>query len=268
MISILINMKNEKDKNIIIEHNKDLIIFLFSFRFALNSLSKKQGYFLHELLTDTKNTIQKNKNIFDYFFKQNDNKDKNGIGFELIKFIIFSHLIFANLLNNIRLKEISELTNIQIEENNITKALTLQFKKTQKILKYFGIKNKYSIIYMNIIFEEMKNKLEDLINETKYFNRKLLRIDSEQIKKYFEILDKIEMKRNMGMKNNKKIIFEEDYNYYVQKVIKDQSFIYFTIPNFCDINDFMFQYQYSNFNSEIIEFVLNHKMDEIINKIN
>ena len=49
---------------------------------------------------------------------------------------------------------------------------------------------------------------------------------------------------------------------------QNPSFIYFTIPNFCDINDFMFQYQYSNFKSELIESILNHEFDEIINKLN
>ena len=114
----------------------------------------------------------------------------------------------------------------------------------------------------------MKNKLGDLKEEIKYFNKKLLRIDSQQFKNYFEILDKIDMRQNMGMNDFKKIIFEEDYINLIQKVIKEQSFIYFTTPNFCDINDFMFQYKYSNFNSTIIEYVLNHKMDDIINKIN
>ena len=76
---------------------------------------------------------------------------------------------------------------------------------------------------------------------------RLLKIDSQQIKKYFDILDKIDMRRNLGMNDFKKIIFEEDYNYYTQNEIKDKSFIYFTTPNFCDINDFMFQYKYSNF---------------------
>ena len=264
ILSILINMRDEKNTKIKIEFNKDLIVLLFSLRFVLNSLSNKKNYFLYDLLIDTNNIIQKNKNILDYFFSSNE----NGIGFELIKFIIFSHLIFANLLNNISLEKISELTYIKLEENNITKALSLQFRKTENILKTFGIKNKYRIIYMNIIFEEMKNKLGDLKEEIKYFNKKLLRIDSQQFKNYFEILDKIDMRQNMDMNDFKKIIFEEDYINLIQKVIKEQSFIYFTTPNFCDINDFMFQYKYSNFNSTIIEYVLNHKMDDIINKIN
>ena len=30
----------------------------------------------------------------------------------------------------------------------------------------------------------------------------------------------------------------------------------------------LYQYQFSNFNSELIENIINHKMDEIINKLN
>ena len=30
----------------------------------------------------------------------------------------------------------------------------------------------------------------------------------------------------------------------------------------------LYQYQFSNFNSELIETIINHKMDEIINKLN
>ena len=137
------------------------------------------------------------------------------------------------------------------------------------MLRYYGIKNKYCIIYMNIIFEEIQKKgLNDVINDSNYFDRTLLKIDSNKFKNYFKIISKIAMSQKMGMNDFKKIIFEEDYNYCTKKIVKDSSFIYFTLPNFCDINDFMFQYQYSNFNSELIENIINHKMDDIINKLN
>ena len=270
VISILINMKNKDGINLKIEYNKDLINLVFAFRFILNSLSKPQKYFLHELLIDANNAIPNHKDIFAYFFSDDKkDKNKNGIGFNIVKYIIFSHLIFANLLGNISLEQISSVTLIKFEDNNITKALTSQFKKVEKILRYYGIKNKYCIIYMNIIFEEIQKKgLNDVINDSNYFDRTLLKIDSNKFKNYFKIISKIGMSQKMGMNDFKKIIFEEDYNYCTKKIVKDSSFIYFTLPNFCDINDFMFQYQYSNFNSELIENIINHKMDDIINKLN
>ena len=85
LINIVIGMK--KDNLVKIEYNKDLINFIFSLRFVLNSLYKEKGHFLFELLIDTSNTISKSKNIFDYFFSSKEEKEKekikNGIGFKL-----------------------------------------------------------------------------------------------------------------------------------------------------------------------------------------
>ena len=162
ILDILINMNKSNGKTIRIEYTKDLINFIFSLRFVLNSLSKNKDDFLYQLLIDTSKSISTYKNIFEYFFNDsNENeseknkKNKSGAGFKLIKFIIFSHLIFAYLLDNIDLDTITKITNIKFEEKNITKALTLEFKEVQNILKFYGIKNRYSIIYMNIIFEEI-----------------------------------------------------------------------------------------------------------------
>ena len=47
------------------------------------------------------------------------------------------------------------------------------------------------------------------------------------------------MSQKMGMNDFKKIIFDQDYNYCINRVAEDSSFIYFTLPNFCDINDFI-----------------------------
>ena len=78
--------------------------FIFALRFVLNSLSKNKDEFLYKLLIDTSNSINNYKKIFEYFFNNsNENAtEKNkkieyGVGFKFIKFIIFSHLIFAYL---------------------------------------------------------------------------------------------------------------------------------------------------------------------------
>ena len=277
ILDILINMNKSNGKTIRIEYTKDLINFIFSLRFVLNSLSKNKDDFLYQLLIDTSKSISTYKNIFEYFFNDsNENeseknkKNKSGAGFKLIKFIIFSHLIFAYLLDNIDLDTITKITNIKFEEKNITKALTFQFKEVQNILKFYGIKNRYSIIYMNIIFEEIKDiKLTDVEKETNLYNRKLSKINSAHFNKYFKMIFDMGMNEKMGMNNFKKIIFEEEYNYCIDNIIKEPSFIYFTIPNFCEINDFIYQYQFSNTNQiMLIDFILNKNMDEVINKIN
>ena len=127
-----------------------MINFIFAFRFILNSLSKQKGYFLFELLIDTSSTISQSQNIFEYFFSyvKEDDKNRNGIGFKLLKYIIFSHLIFAYLLGNISLEQITGLTKINFEEKNITKALTVQFKDIQKILRfYFPVLHSRHMLY-------------------------------------------------------------------------------------------------------------------------
>ena len=274
ILSLLINVDISNGKTIKIEYNKDLMIFLFGLRFVLNSLSKKKDEFFYKLLVDTLNSINDNKNIFDYFFndlskgeREKNKKNKNGIGFKLIRFIIFSHLIFTNLLGKIDLDTITKITNIKFEEKNITRALSSQFKEIQNVLRFYGIKNKYTIIYMNIIFEEMKN-VQTKEDEVMYYNSKLTKINSAHFNKYFKIIFNMGMNEKMGMNSFKKIIFEEDYTNCIDTIIKEPSYIYLTTPNFCESNDFIFQYQFSNDNSMLIDCILNKKMDEIINKIN
>ena len=279
ILDMLINMNKSNGKTIRIEYTKDLMNFIFALRFVLNSLSKNKDEFLYKLLIDTSKSISNYKNIFKYFFNDLNEKEKeknknikSGVGFKLIKFIIFSHLIFAYLMDNIDLDTITKITNIKFEEKNITKALTSQFKEIQHILKFYGIKNKYSIIYMNIIFEEIKDiKLTEaeMENETYLYNRKLSEINSAHFNKYFKMIFDMGMNEKMGMNNFKKIIFEEEYNYCIDNIIKEPSFIYFTIPNFCEINDFIYQYQFSNTNQiMLIDFIFNKNMDQVINKIN
>ena len=99
--------------------------------------------------------------------------------------------------------------------------------------------------------------------ESKLYNEKLLKINSEQIQSYFN---------NEGKSDDdidfKKIIFEENYENVSKKLDIGSSYIYFTTPNLCDIDDFKFQFQCQESNSQIIGYILNNKMDEIINKMN
>ena len=68
ILVILINMNKSNGKTIRIEYTKDLINFIFSLRFVLNSLSKNKDDFLYQLLIDTSKSISTYKNIFEYFF--------------------------------------------------------------------------------------------------------------------------------------------------------------------------------------------------------
>ena len=67
----------------------------------------------------------------------------------------------------------TKITNIKFEEKSITISLSSEYKEIQDILRFYEIKNKYTIIYMNIIFEEMKGvkAVEDDVNK---YNLKLL----------------------------------------------------------------------------------------------
>ena len=276
LLNIVINMKEDGKNNIKINYNKDLMNLLFSLRFILNTLSKDKNEFYYNLLADTKNAISNKKNIFDYFFekdseKKNEKSIKNGIGFKIIKYIIISHLIFAYLLDKIKLEEISNLTGISFEDDNFTKVLTSQFKEIQKIMKFMGIKNKYSVISMNIIFDRFKeSKLNEseLEKDIQTFNLKLSKIGYEEINDYFDIVTEIRMNEKLGMNVFKKIIFEDKNLYKIPQICKYINLKYFTTPNFCEIDDFKFQYQFSDFNSNLIDLILGNKMDDIINKMN
>ena len=61
----------------------------------------------------------------------------------------------------------TKITNIKFEEKSITISLSSEYKEIQDILRFYEIKNKYAIIYMNIIFEEMKGvkAVEDDVNK-------------------------------------------------------------------------------------------------------
>ena len=273
LLQMFINMR---DKKIIpYDKNKDLIYILFSLRIVLNSLSpdNKVDPFFYNLIVNTKNIISKNTNIFTYFFNNNKNEEKKSIekyeSFTLIRFILLSHLIFAYLLKNITIEDIAVITSIKIEdENNIFKILTKEFEQIINIIRYRGVKSKYCIIYMNSIFNLIKSiQLSDISDDShiKYFLRLNSNYYLDEIKNYFE---QNEQKDEKNKEENEfsKIIFE-DFNYY-KKLKKDSYYLYFTTPNFCEINDFIYQYNLSNLTLPMIEFVMNKQMDNIINIVN
>jgi hypothetical protein len=185
-----------------------------------------------------------------------------------------SHLLFSyEFLGNIDLEKIKNVTNITFEENNkIYKILSEKFDSIIKIIRYKGIKVKYIIIYMNIVFEEIKSMKEFNINkpelEVKYLESILTsQFYSKEIKKYFNLLKEIGISED----NDEfiKIIFE-DYDFYNNKdnIDKLPYLNYFTTPNLCTIQDFEYQYISSTESHPIIEYILNEKENEIINIMN
>ena len=266
---------NMKEKKIIQnEKNKYLIPVLFALRLVLNSLSPNNNIdpFFNNLIQNTKNTISKNSKIFFYFFNDNKKEEKALMDYEsfhLIKFILLSHLLFASLLKNIDLDYISAVTKINIEDKkNSFNILSKEFESIIKIIRYKGIKSKYSIIYINIIFEKIKSiKLSDITDESNIKYLLPLAQDHyiKKIKSYFEQNQKKNDEKN-EINEFKKTIFE-DFNYY--KTLKKDSYLqYFTTPNFCTIDDFKYQYKLSGEYTPIIDFVLNKKMDNVINILN
>jgi len=256
------------------EHNKDSMNLLFALRIILNSLSLNESSFFFKLIVNPKEIISSHQNFLKYFFDNNKNYE-NIESFRLFKFILLSHLLFSYKLDKIKLKEIENITNIEIEENDkIFQILNEEFNSIIKIIRYKGIKVKNIIIYMNIVFEkiqsmkELNKKKPEL--EVKYLESILTsEFYSKQIKKYFNILKEIKISEDNYSDEIIKILFE-DYDYYNNKdnIDKLPYLNYFTTPNLCTIKDFEIQYISSMERHPIIEFILKGNENEIIRIMN
>ena len=273
IIKTLINGKIIRKIN-----NNELKIILFALRIVLYSLSID-----NDKDKKNKNKIifvnNKYKHIFYNYFKNNNEENNDEINinsnidresFHIKRFILLSHLFYAFLLEKINMNEIKEITYYKFDNDDeyLLKALNVEFETIIKLLGYKGIKNKYNIIIINIIFDRIKSKyyheweksdtVTSIIDDDYY---------SEKIKNYFKLLKEIDLYRYMGMNELKKIIFE-DIDYYKENVNKDSYLYYLTTPNFCSIDDFTYQLQFFKGNYPIIELTLKKEIDTIINIIN
>ena len=274
LLQMFINMKDKKI--ITYEKNKDLIYILFALRIVLNSLSpdNKVDPFFYNLIINTKNIISKYSHIFSYFFVDNKIEEKKSIqnteSFMLIRFILLSHLFFSYLLKNINKEDISAIIKIKLEDElDIFKILIREFESIKNIIRFKGVKSKYCIIYMNIIFDLIKSiQLSNISDESniKYFLKLNPNYYLDRIKNYFEQNERKNDDKKKDENEFSKIIFE-DFNYY-KNLNKDSYLLYFTTPNFCEIDDFIYQYNLSNLKLPMIEFVMNKQMDNIINIVN
>jgi len=256
------------------DYTKDLINLVFALRLVLNSLSQNKNSFFFKLVANPKEIISSHQNFLNYFFYNNNNNLEKLESYKLYKFILLSHLIFSyEYLKKIDSEEFKNVTNIDIEENdNIFKILNKEIDSIIKIIRYKGIKVKYIIIYMNIIFEEIKSMKDFNIKkpelEAKYLESILTsQFYLKEIKKYFNLLK--ELGENEDNDEFKKILFE-DYDYYNNKenIEKKPYLNYFTTQNLCTIEDFEYQYLSSMERHPIIEFILKGKENEIIKIIN
>jgi len=254
------------------DYNKDLMVLLFALRLILNSLSLNENSFFFKLIINPKEKISSHQNFLKYFFDNNKNYE-NIESFRLFRFILLSHLLFSYKLNKIELEEIGKVTNIEIEEDNkIFKILNEEFDSIIKIIRYKGIKVKYIIIYMNIVFEEIQS-IKEINNKKPEFQVKYLEsiLTTEfylkKIKRYFNILKEIGI--NVNDDEFSKILFE-DYDYCNNKenIQKYPYLNYYTTPNLCTIEDFKYQYISSMERHPIIDFIIKEKENEIINIMN
>ena len=133
-----------------------------------------------------------------------------------------SHLLFSYKLGNIGLQEIYNVTKITFEENDKKfDILNEEFDSIIKIIRFKGIKAKYIIIYMNVVFEEIKSVIEFGKDKPEFTVKYLENIITsefyfKEIKRYFNILKEIGISED----NNEfiKIVFE-DYEFYNGKNI-------------------------------------------------
>lgn len=140
----------------------------------------------------------------------------------IIRIILLSHLLFAFIMNNLDLQKFKEtIYHGEIdEEKDVIKLLRKEFDSIIELIRFKRVKSRYTVIYMNIIFDFMKNYLIDIkiIKNDKKIKYIDLRLKPdyffEQIKKYFEILRELGInEEKMEMNESKKIIFEKS-NYY------------------------------------------------------
>ena len=253
------------------EYTKDLLNLLFALRLTLNSLSLNKSSFFYKLIVNPKEIISSHQKFLKYFFNSKNNLEKME-SFRLFRFILLSHLLFSYKLGKIDLEEIKNVSNISIgNKDKIFKILTEEFDSIIKIIRYKGIKVKYIIIYMNIVFEEIKSMK---LNENKpEFEVKILEsiltpeFYSRKIKKYFSLLKET----GISQDNNEFIkLLYEDYDFYNNKdnIDKLPYLNYFTTPNLCSKEDFEYQYISSMERHPIIEIILNEGKNEIISIVN
>jgi len=255
-------------------YTKDLMNLVFALRLVLNSLSQSKNSFFFKLVANPKEIISSHQNFLKYFFYNNNNNLEKLESYKLYKFILLSHLIFSyEYLKKIDSEEFKNVTNIDIEENgNIFQILNKEIDSIIKIIRYKGIKVKFIIIYMNIVFEEIKSMKDFNIKkpelEVKYLESELTsQFYLKEIKKYFNLLKELgESEEN----NEFKKILYEDYDYYNNKdnIEKKPYLNYFTTPNLCTTEDFEYQYISSMERHPIIEFILKGKENEIISIMN
>ena len=248
---------------------------LIAFRFVLNivQFNNKEGLF-YNYINDPKNIFIKNEHFFNIYLDEinKDQRDINYLTYKIIKYIIYSHLYIANLLEK---KE---------EGNNLLKKLLEEFEFIKNdLLKTLGINN--TIIFMNSIFDDILALINTLNinskeNEIKGFEQKINKIInakissySQSIEDYYATIKKYQKEANIEESYKKAqefydILFEKNSFFNSKNKHEDLPYIsYLTYTNYNTYDDFKKQYLYFKNDAENVYFENDAKSYPIIDCI-
>ena len=270
-----------------------LLCLIYSARFMLYILSKSnQKGFFNNIIMNSGDTIIYNIKFFEYYLKDFDieiseKRNINCLSYKIINFCILSLLYFGYELKMIDIEDIQLSIDFDksdiINEKNISNYL---FKKIfdefifikNKLIPLLGINN--IIIFMDSVFSEIYQILNDFSFENKeeniFENEKIIniRINAciEQYKK--NINDYYYFLKDYNKPNELiDILYEKTELYNNNGLMKDKfPFLsYLTYTNYCNFDDFKYQFFFFNDNKEnypLIKKILFQDKDNIFEIIN
>ena len=280
--------------------NYDQILsLLISTRFVINTISSKDAKSLfYNLFVNAKQTLNNNQKFFnEYYLKDfsieiNDNRNINCLTYTIIKYIIFSHIYFAFVLNLIKYDDIKKIISLKESEGEDAKKISdylleqifKEFDFIKKtLMPLLGINNE--IIFMNSIFKQIYQKLIDFQggdddeiikrNEESIESAINTAIDnySKSLKEYYKI-EKSVILSNSDKNDNKDELFDiitEKSNFYNNKELINKNYpllSYFTYSNYSVLNDdFKNQYFYFNYNNSEYPLISSVLSEDTIFKI-
>ena len=180
----------KKDNKIIIEKKSSKTSF------NSNSKEKNSNKIIKEYSSYAKTAVSTTNNINDNVININFKKNEN---------------ILKKLIDNINLKEIEKVSNVDLLQNNIflLKVYSFIFDLTSKDYSILDIENNNEIKQQ---FKELTNKIE-FLNNNKLVNNNLLNIDKD-----CNLNNK--MNNILQESNNRKLIYNNFFDFY-EKILCD-----------------------------------------------
>ena len=253
----------------------------FSLRLVFNTiLNNNPNSLFYQILLGNEKIFEKNDSFIHYYNKDFNSykfRNINNLTFSIIRYIIFSHIYFGYLLDKINISNINDIF-INLEENfRIIDLIEKELNHIKKILALKGIKN--IIVFMNYVFNDIISKMVNISSEDYNDKSTIISIETDienVISKYLENFDyyceeynQMITSENMDkyQENEFRNIIIENKEFYNEKNIeKKYPFIkYFTLTNFCGIDDFKNQFLYltqDKFNYPLINCLMNN--DDVI----